>query len=165
MNFKGDSDISYLHTDTVLYGCPLKDAREIGVKVGVSVFLVTKEKKILVGKRQDGSWGLPGGGMIAGETSRETAVRETAEETSIEIIEPDTMEFFNFTNDIFLKTKGEHWITLYYICNYNNFKGEAQRVELDKCEEWKWVSLDNLPQPVFCNWDKEPFMTHLKTMI
>ena len=78
--------------------------------VGVSVFLINEKNQILVGKRAEGTWGLPGGGMEAGETPKETAVRETLEETAVDICEGD-LRFATFTNDVFLKTKNEHWIT------------------------------------------------------
>ena len=55
--------LRFIHQD-----CPLKDAREQGVMVGISVFLINDRNQILVGERADGSWGLPGGGMDAGET-------------------------------------------------------------------------------------------------
>ena len=156
---------SYAYSDRVLPNCPLKDGREQGVTVGVSVFLVNENNEILIGERQDGEWGLPGGGMIAGKTTGDTAVREIEEETGIKILIPEAMKFANFTNDIFLEKKKEHWITLYYICHCNNFKGKAERKEPKKCFEWRWVSLDNIPQPVFCGWYKEPNLTFLKMTI
>jgi 8-oxo-dGTP diphosphatase len=135
--------------------CPLKDARLPGVMVGVSVFLVNDNKQILVGKRKnangEGCWGLPGGGMDAGETPRQSAAREAKEETGV-IIDPDGIQFATFTNDIFLEESGEHWITLYFISRA--YKGEPKIMEPHKCEEWRWVDLDDIPKPVFCDWAK-----------
>ena len=146
---------TFLHED-----CPLKDAREPGVLVGVSVFLINDKNQILVGERADGSWGLPGGGMDAGETTKEAGKRETLEETSIDICEGD-MDFATFTNDDFMYEKDEHWITLYYVCR--EWTGEAKRVEPHKCKEWRWVDLDNIPKPVFCDWSKN--LEKLKALI
>jgi len=146
---------NFLHED-----CPLKDTRKPGVMVGVSVFLINEQDEILVGNREDGTWGLPGGGMEAGETPKETAVREIGEETSI-IIHPKNLVFATFTNDIFLEEKNEHWITLYFYAY--DFEGKAERVEPNKCKEWRWVDLDNIPKPVFCDWAKN--IEELKALI
>jgi 8-oxo-dGTP diphosphatase len=150
--------------------CPLKDQREEGVKVGVSTFLLNDQNQILVGKRLNassgtGCWGLPGGGMHAGETPLETAVREVKEETGIVVKIPEVMRFMNFTNDVFLETSGEHWITLYFLCRQNNYEGEPQIVEPNKCEEWRWVDIDDIPQPVFCDWATKPRLEALKGQI
>jgi len=148
--------------------CPLPDARKPGVRVGVSVILLNENLQILVGKRKNassgsGCWGLPGGGMDAGEKPQETAVREIEEETSIIITDSQWMEFATFTNDCFMEESGEHWITIYYLCRPQYWKGEAKIVEPHKCEEWRWVGLHEIPQPVFCDWAKN--LELLKAMI
>lgn len=141
--------------------CPLKDMREQGVKVGVSVFIFNKFNEILIGHRiPDDLWGLPGGGMIAGETPKRTAIRETFEETSLNIAE-EWLEFATFTNDIFLEEKNEHWITLYFISR--QYLGVPNIVEPDKCSVWQWCSLDKLPSNLFCEWGK--FIPELKSMV
>lgn len=149
---------NFLHKD-----CPLKDCREQGVKVGVSVFVFNENKEILIGHRTpDDLWGLPGGGMIAGETPKETAKRETEEETGV-VVDPQKIYFATFTNDVFLKEKNEHWITLYYICDCKDWTGTPERKESTECLEWKWSNLDNLPQNLFCDWGK--FIPELKEIV
>lgn len=156
-------NVRFIHDD-----CPLPDARGQGVLVGVSLILLNEKNQILVGHRNNASsgnnsWGLPGGGMDAGEKPKETGIREVREETSLRVADIDALEFANFTNDSFMEESGEHWITLYYLCRFNNWEGLPKRVEPHKCKEWRWCDLDNLPQPIFCDWDKN--IEFLKAMI
>jgi 8-oxo-dGTP pyrophosphatase MutT (NUDIX family) len=51
-----------------------------------NVVVVNDEGEILLIRRSDnGNWALPGGGMDLGESLPHTAVRETAEETGIDV--------------------------------------------------------------------------------
>lgn len=156
---------NFLHAD-----CPLSDARGQGVKVGVAIILLNEKNEFLVGRRDNATsgndaWGLPGGGMDAGETPPESGGRELKEETDITVLDTDKLEFATFTNDCFMEESGEHWITLYYLCRPDNWVGEASRVEPHKCKEWRWVDVDNIPRPAFCDWATEPKLMLLKKMI
>lgn len=56
------------------------------IKLGVAVVVRNEREQILLEKRSDCSlWGLPGGRIEPGESVREAAVREIAEETGIAI--------------------------------------------------------------------------------
>ena len=148
--------------------CPLSDAREQGVKVGVAIILLNEKNEFLVGRRANATsgndaWGLPGGGMDAGELPPEAGGRELEEETSVVVLDTDKLEFASFTNDSFMEESGEHWITLYFLCRPDNWKGTVKRVEPHKCKEWRWVNADGVPQPAFCDWAKN--LDRLKAMI
>ena len=78
--------------------------RETGARVYVRIWyrrkleilLVLNEEAILPnGDKRDTGWGVPGGGMQAGETPREAAMREIREEVGDEIAEAikDRMTF------------------------------------------------------------------------
>jgi len=57
----------------------------VEVRVGIGV-LVVHENKILLEKRRDCSlWGCPGGRIEPGENISQTAIRETKEETNVDI--------------------------------------------------------------------------------
>ena len=58
------------------------------MKVSCGVFIVNPNKTILIGHptyHPTNNWSIPKGGMMEGETEIETAVRETFEETGINI--------------------------------------------------------------------------------
>lgn len=56
------------------------------VKAGVGVIIVDEEGRILLEQRRDnGMWGLPGGGIELGESVCEAALREVREETGLNV--------------------------------------------------------------------------------
>ncbi|MFZ5857617.1 MAG: NUDIX domain-containing protein [Chloroflexota bacterium] len=68
----------------ILYGDRL--GREGKIRVGCSAAIFNKEGKVLLTRRRDnGQWCLPSGGMDAGESPSETAIREVLEETGLHV--------------------------------------------------------------------------------
>jgi 8-oxo-dGTP pyrophosphatase MutT (NUDIX family) len=68
----------------ILYGDRL--GREGKIRVGCSAAIFNEEGKVLLTRRLDnGQWCLPSGGMDAGESPSETAVREVFEETGLHV--------------------------------------------------------------------------------
>jgi 8-oxo-dGTP pyrophosphatase MutT (NUDIX family) len=68
----------------ILYGDRL--GREGKIRVGCSAAIFNEEGKILLTRRVDnGQWCLPSGGMDAGESASETAIREVFEETGLQV--------------------------------------------------------------------------------
>ena len=115
-------------------------------KVGVSV-IIKKDGKFLIGKRKashgTGTWAFPGGHLEYGESWEDCAKREVAEEVGIAI---RNVQFAAVTNDIFQKEE-KHYITIFVICDYES--GEVKVMEPEKCEEWLWMSWEELPRPLF----------------
>ncbi|SDN58366.1 NUDIX hydrolase [Alkalicoccus daliensis] len=64
---------------------------------GAAVIIHTAENDILLQKRNDGHWGLPGGLMELGESYLETALRETEEETGVKLPEEEMHLFGVFS--------------------------------------------------------------------
>ena len=114
-------------------------------KIGVGVF-IRKDGKILLGKRigkhATNTWSPSGGHLEFGETPEQAAIRETLEETGLEIT---NIKSGPYTNDIYLD-EGKHYITLMFVADWKS--GEPKILEPDKWEQWDWFSLDNLPQPL-----------------
>lgn len=115
-------------------------------RIGVGLYII-KDGKVLMGKRKGsfaaGEWCAPGGKVETGEDPEQTAVRETAEETGVQVKD---LRFIGYTNDIHEGEAG-HWITLNFAADWA--AGEVRVCEPDKCEEWVWASWDDLPEPRF----------------
>ena len=114
--------------------------------VGVAVY-IRKEGKVLLGKRKGGhgagEWCSPGGKMEMNEAPEACAVRETREETGLEI---GNMRFVGITNDIWSDI-GTHFVTVSYVADWKS--GEVTLMEPDKFESWQWFAWDALPKPLF----------------
>ena len=123
-----------------------------------------------MGKRKNahgaGTWAPPGGHLEYGETPEVCAQRETLEETGLVLTKSKS---FTFTNDIFEK-ENKHYITLFILSKYEG--GTPEVKEPEKCEEWKWFDLNQLPENVFLsiknfkklNFTKEKLIRELSTL-
>lgn len=114
-------------------------------KAGVAV-AIWKDNKILLGLRKGshaaGTWAFPGGHVEYMEDPKECCVRETLEESGIEI---KNVKFWTYTNDIFPEDD-KHFICLVFTADWS--KGEARIMEPNKCEKWEWFDWKELPEPL-----------------
>ncbi len=114
--------------------------------VGVSI-LVKNGDRILLVKRQNvhgaGTWAPPGGHLNFGESFEDCAVRETREETAVEISD---VKFRVITNDVF-EAEQKHYITSWMEAKY--VSGEPRVQAPDEESEGGWFMWGNLPQPLF----------------
>jgi 8-oxo-dGTP diphosphatase len=119
-------------------------------RVGVGV-LVENEGKILLGQRKGAhgafTWAPPGGHLEFGETVEECAKRELLEETGLKIIASTLGPWMENV----MENGKKHYITL--LVHVDQFEGELQLLEPDKCDGWQWFSWDSLPEPLFAPFD------------
>jgi 8-oxo-dGTP diphosphatase len=116
-------------------------------KVGTGVFILNDKNQVLFQKRAGShgadTWGVPGGHLEWQESFLENAIRETKEETDLNV---ESVEVLGVTNDIF-KEEQKHYVTIYM--KVTKWNGEPKIMELDRCLEIKWFDLDKLPKPMF----------------
>lgn len=129
----------------------MEEKKRVGA--GVGVMILNKEGKLLLGKRHDdpekassmlrgeGTWSMPGGKLDFGESFEEGARREVAEETGLKLNKVDVI---CINND---KVPTAHFVTIGLFSN--DFEGVPKVMEPDEITEWRWFSLDNLPERVF----------------
>ena len=111
-----------------------------------SIVIYFDNKKVLLLKRKDnvpygGLWGFAGGGAEEGETPKEAAIRETAEETGLKAL-PEDLKFIK-------KVKSPDKRDVYvFACNKFDGKVNSQKV-FEEHEGYEWVVMDKLS-----NYDK-----------
>jgi len=114
--------------------------------IGINVFVI-KDNQLLLGKRKNvygtGTWGLPGGHLETGEAMKDAAARELMEETGLSA---KSFDFSNVVNDRSRSTGG-HYVQIGFVAH--NVAGEPKVNEPDRCEEWGWFGLDDLPKELF----------------
>jgi len=115
------------------------------VRVGVAVLIINQGKVLLgerIGSHGANTWATPGGHLEMGESIESCAAREVLEETGLEI---SAITQLGYTNDIFDAAK--HYITLYVTAMSES--QDAAVMEVDKCTQWQWFDMTELPSPLF----------------
>jgi ADP-ribose pyrophosphatase YjhB (NUDIX family) len=93
---------------------------------------------------EQGCWDFGGGGLKFGETLEDGVRREVLEEYSAEAKE---IEYIGF-DEIFRENGGKktHWLSIRYKVLVD--KEEVKNNEPDKIEELKWITMNELPDPL-----------------
>ncbi len=113
------------------------------LKIAVYIILI-KDGKILLGRRfntgwQDGNYGLPSGHLEPEESMMEALLRETREETGIQL----KLEDVQFVHVMHRKSI---YIDFFFVSK--DWMGDPQLMEKDKCDDMQWFSLDDLPENI-----------------
>lgn len=118
-------------------------------RVGIGIMIQNANGEILLGLRHgshgEGEWCFPGGHLEFGETIFESAKREVKEESGLEV---NKFELISLADEMrYLKSDGKHYVNVGLRGEYMG--GDPEVLEPNKCKEWRWFSLDNLPSKLF----------------
>ena len=116
------------------------------VRVGVGVLIrdPLHPTKVFAGIRKNShgsnTLALPGGHLELFETWEECAVRETSEETGLQLI---NVRFGHVTNDI-MELERKHYVTIFMMGECQCSITRPQNLEPHKCQGWESYSWDEL---------------------
>jgi len=94
------------------------------------------------GSHGAGEFGFPGGHLEYGESFEDCAVRETLEETGVEI---ENVRFLFLAN--VTKYAPKHYVHIGMVADWK--AGEAQVMEEGREVDWKWYDLESVPEKLF----------------
>lgn len=109
------------------------------VRVGSSGIIEDSEGKILMALRgvyPSNIWVFPGGGINFGEDSADAFIRESREETGLEIEKPEFITVF----ELIKPTKNIHRVIFFY---KSKMKGGILKPN-DDVSELKWLTVDEI---------------------
>lgn len=113
------------------------------IVAAVTVFVLNAHDEVLLIKRTDNNlWALPGGAQDFGEYIAETAVRETREESGVDVEVQDIIGIYTNPNHIVAYTDGEVR-QQFSICFRAKYVG-GKLTPSDESSEVRWVSAGEL---------------------
>jgi len=102
-----------------------------------------REGQILLARRfntgyADGQYSVPAGHLDGGETVMDAAAREAKEEVGVQI-KPEDMAFSTVMHRM------EEDERVDFFVHVQQWQGEPFNAEPDKCDDLRWVNIDQLP--------------------
>ena len=114
----------------------------IGVGVGASI--INENNQLLLQKRavpaEKDHWCIPGGRLEMFETLENAVIRETKEETDLDI---EVIKMIGVCDHI-IKEESAHWVATSFLCKIKS--GVPKIMEPDKASDLRWFDLDKLPE-------------------
>ncbi|MGY3717828.1 NUDIX hydrolase [Sutcliffiella cohnii] len=123
--------------------------KEVGhrplILVGVAVAAINEKGQLLLQKRSDGMWGVPGGFMELGESTEEAGRREVLEETGIEVGKLELVGVFSGKHHYVKLQNGDEFypVTVAYVTK--EIIGGTLKADGQETTEVKYFHLNELP--------------------
>jgi 8-oxo-dGTP diphosphatase len=111
--------------------------------VTVHLFFI-RDDQILLARRfntgyADGQYSVPAGHLDGGETVIAAAAREALEEVGVQL-EADCIHYSSVMHRLDGEERVDFFVTV------SGWVGEPFNAEPDKCDDLRWVSVDDLPE-------------------
>jgi len=111
--------------------------------VGIGAVIIREDKIVLIKRGNEpsrGKWTVPGGLVELGENLEQAVIRETKEETGLDVENPCLIDIVSYID---LDEKGKiryHYIIIDYFVQVKNGVAEA----LSDAAELRWVPIDEV---------------------
>ncbi|ALC91795.1 DNA mismatch repair protein MutT [Bacillus sp. FJAT-18017] len=116
------------------------------ILVGSAVAVFNEKGELLLQKRHDGQWGVPGGLMELGESAEDTARREVAEETGLEIGDLDLVTVLSGNEYFVHLPNGDQYYAVTVVYQTEDIKGGRLRPDGVESIDARFFPLDGLPK-------------------
>lgn len=126
---------------------------------GSVVIILNTTNEVLLQKRYDGGWGLPGGLMELGESLEDTAKREVLEETGLIIEDLKLLGIFSGPEYYLKVSNGDEFYSVTAVYYTRNVKGDLV-IDYNESETMQYFSLFKLPDGLDGRYI-EPYITQL----
>lgn len=124
--------------------------------------MINEKKEVLLQKRRDGYWGLPGGLMDLGESFEEVAKREVFEETGL-VVGNLKLLSVNSGADCYLKVaNGDELYSATAVFYTEDIRGDLE-INYEESEGMEYFPLNQLPEQLNDN-DKRSIEYFLETV-
>ena len=131
--------------------------------VGAAVLVIDEQGRLLMNLRPDNhQWGIPGGATELGESVEETAIRETREETGLELGELNMFGVFSGPQFFYRYPNGDevHNVSVVFVCRkYQGRLAEKNEESLRLCffakNEIRLEQISPPVRPVIQKWLEE----------
>ena len=116
--------------------------------VPASYLTLMKDGKVLLLRRfntgyEDGNYSMVAGHVDQGETFTQCIIREAKEEAGI-LLKPEDLKAMHVMHRNSHTTENNERVDIFFIAQ--NWQGEPQNKEPNKCDDLSWFELDNLPE-------------------
>jgi len=126
----------------LIYGDRIGKGTKFRTSATSIIFDETRENVLLMRRSDNGRWCLPGGGIDPGESAEETCVRETLEETGLEVRVIRLVGIYTSPHHIIEYEDGNRWQSIAM-----NFEAEVTGGELrvnDEAVDLRYFPVDSL---------------------
>lgn len=111
---------------------------------GVGVF--NEKGEILLQRKLDGRWGIPGGFMELGESAEETARREVLEETGIQIGKMELVTVVSGAQTHTILNNGHEYYSVTIVYATDDIRGGELKADGIETSEVGFFNLQQLPE-------------------
>lgn len=111
---------------------------------GSVVIILNEQNEVLLQKRHEGYWGLPGGLMDLGESFEEVAKREVFEETGLVVNNLKLLNVYSGSEYYLKVANGDELYSVTAVYYTMDVSGDM-KIDYSESENMQYFSLNNLP--------------------